>query len=108
VREAGSRWLQHPTEVAHIAEQHGEPEAAVAAPLAGDQIEVVPAEGVMADDLPLVVRRGQQPRPLLIRQKLPPRHLVLSTRREKPAIADHPVSAKRSFPAHAKVSETPD
>ena len=55
MREAGSRWLQHPTEVAHIAEQHGEPEAAVAAPLAGDQIEVVPAEGVVAHDLPLVV-----------------------------------------------------
>jgi hypothetical protein len=97
--------FQHPTGVAQIAEQHGEPEAAVAAPLAGDQIEFVPAEGIVAYDLPLVGGANSLAYCSSVRSCR--RAMVLSTWREKPAIAADPVSAKRRFPAGAKVSGTP-
>ena len=47
------------------------------AALGGDQIEIVAAQRAVPDDLPLFSRRGEQPRPLFIREQFSLHHRIL-------------------------------
>lgn len=57
--------FEHPARVTEVAENESEAETPVRRTLAGDQVEIVTTECVVAQDVPLVGRRRQESRPLL-------------------------------------------
>ena len=56
-RRRGLMMFKHPAGVTQVAEDEGEAEASVRRALAGDQVEIVATERVVAQDVPLVGRR---------------------------------------------------
>ena len=66
-------------------------------PLSGDKAEVILAEGVVADDLPFVGRRGEEPPPLLRRQQPPSRH------RASPCVVTAPILPQNGCPPNDRL-----
>ena len=69
---------QHAAGMPQVAEQHRKAEAAMIATLASDQVEVIPAQRTVPNDLALVRRRRQQACPVLVREQPSSGHLALS------------------------------